>query len=724
VREQPGRALRETLVGSLKTKRVLLVLDNCEHLLDACSALLAMLVPACPDLRVLATSREPLGLAGEQTIRVGSLAMPEEAAGTVLSIDALLHFDAVALLVERAQLVNPDFVLSNANAADALAICRRLDGIPLAIELAAARLKVLSVAQVLERLKDRFKLLTTGSRAALPRHQTLRATLDWSHDHLSDAERVLYRRLAIFAGGCTLESAEAVCSGEGLEQPDILDLLTHLVDKSLLVACESQGEPRYRYLESVRQHAQEKLDAAGEVRWIRQRHCDLFVALAEQARPELAGGQQATWLQRLEQEHEELRAAQDWCQEASDAELSLRLVAALQEFWSMRGYWHEGRHRVESALDAAGSAGSPGARAAALSTGSWLALQQGDLDAAHRMESAALPLWRERGVVRGMAKSLNALANVAHYRGDQATARQLYAEALELDRSVDDRRGMAQILGNLGNVAFAEGDLASARSLHQQSLDMKRSLRDSHGAAMSLNNLGNVAVAGGDMASARAFHEESLALRRELGDRHGIAMSLNNLGSLLTTAGDLQMARSLLEESLSLHESLGDRRGIGYCLAYMSMLALASGDLAAAGRLSDRGLAIRRDFGDHRLVAQSLSTLVDIALARGDLCGGRALVAACLHELRTAGDSGAMVGVACRGAKLAIACGQPAVAAQLLGAWAATVGAGDDGPWPTDVGADAVARACEVLGATAFTSAIAAGRRLSLEDALMLIDVG
>jgi non-specific serine/threonine protein kinase len=620
VREQPGRALRETLVDSLKAKCLLLILDNCEHLLDACSALLSVLVPGCPELRVLATSREPLGLAGEQTIRVGSLALPEESA-TPAGVDALLRFDAVALLVERAQLANPDFVLSDADAADALAICRRLDGIPLAIELAAARLKVLSVAQVLERLKDRFKLLTGGSRAALPRHQTLRATLDWSHDHLSDAERVLYRRLAIFAGGCTLASAEAACVGDALEASDVLDLLTRLVDKSLLVVSDSQGAPRYRYLESVRQHAQEKLDEAGDGSTAITRHRDFFVAFAEEAQQGLRGADQHAWLARMDADHDNVRAVLDRC--ASDpagADSGLRLAAACGMYWHWRGHWNEGRRRLDTALAHAEAGGRTAPRARALCAAGWLAWMQGDSEPARSLSEESISIAREVGDARCIAMALNSLGMIALRSGDLATARAVLGDSLAIWREIGDRRGIAGALNNLGGLALDARDLGTARALAQESLAIRRELGHASDIAASLSSLGVVAFDAGDLASARRFDEECLAIYRGTGDKSGVARSLKNLGVVARAGGDLGTARALFQESLAIRREIGDEYGIVMTLHDLGLAALAGCDLGAARPFLMEGLRRSREAAYMPRTVVILGSIGRLLAAEGEIC--------------------------------------------------------------------------------------------------------
>jgi predicted ATPase/transcriptional regulator with XRE-family HTH domain len=393
VREEPTRPLPVTLIDTLHRRQLLLVLDNCEHLIAACAELAHILLSACPQLHVLATSREVLGVAGEMAWRVPPLASPDPQ--RPVPVEHLLQYEAVQLFVERARTVQPTFTVTERNAAAVAQVCHRLDGIPLAIELAAARVKVLTVEQIAARLDDRFRLLTGGSRIALPRQQTLQAAIDWSYDLLSEPERRLWRRLSVFAGGWTLEAAEAVCAGAGLDAAEVLDRLTSLVDKSLVTVDAMAGEARYRLLETIRQYGREKLERSGEAAVIRRQHLEWHVGLAERAEPELTGPDQAVWLEKLEAEHDNLRAALEWSQvEAQGEQIGLRVAAALWRFWLVHGHLREGRRWLEGML-----AGSPEAwpavRAKALYGAGALAEDQGDYAAARAFFAESLALRRE-----------------------------------------------------------------------------------------------------------------------------------------------------------------------------------------------------------------------------------------------------------------------------------------------------------------------------------------
>src|ERR687887_492332 len=502
--EAPGRPLTATLAESLRRKQLLLVLDNCEHLVEACATLADALLGACPDLCVLATSRQPLGLVGEAVWPVPPLSLPD--VGRLPPTEHLVESEAIRLFLERARLTRPDFALTSQNATAVAQVCQRLDGMPLAIELAAARVNLLSAEQIAARLDDRFRLLSGGSRTA-PRHQTLRAAMDRSYELLSQAERTLFNRLAVFAGGWTIEAAEALSDG------DVLDLLSSLVDKSLVLAePDRTGAVRYRLLETLRQYGRERLADSGETEEIRRRHAAFFVALAEQAETELLGPKQAAWLGRLEREHENVRAALAWARVRGDAEAALRLAGAEWFFWLQRGYWSEGRDQLEEALALAHDSGCSKERAKALCGAGTLAWLQDDYGAARSRLEESVALWRQLG----------------------------------------DRWGLALALYYLGHAALMAGDYPAARSWYEQSLPIFQEVGDTWGLSQPLEGLGRVALQEGDYATARARLEESLAIRREIGDRWQIALALNALGDVARCQGDDELATALYEESLTL----------------------------------------------------------------------------------------------------------------------------------------------------------------------------
>jgi predicted ATPase/class 3 adenylate cyclase len=584
VREEPGRPLLQTLVDSLRSQRLLLLLDNCEHVLDVCTRLADALLKNCPQVQILATSREAMGIAGEQTYRVPSLSLPPEP--TRATVESLSRFEAVRLFVERAIAVQPVFTITNAPALAQL--CVRLDGIPLAIELAAARVRSLSVGEINGKLDNRFRLLTGGSRTALPRQQTLRALIDWSYDLLHDPEKLLLCRLAVFAGGWTLEAAEQVCAGEatgggaGIENWEILDLLTSLIDKSLVVADSQEGHSRYRLLETVRQYARDRLMEQGEFETLRNRHQAFCLTLAEDAEPELLGPEQGEWLERLEREHDNLRAALEW-QEDGDA--ALRIAGSLWRFWQVRGYGQEGRKWLSVVLARADSRTTPIVRAKALNGAGVLARLQGDYAAARPWGEESVALYREAGDKLGIATSLSSLGLIAFAQGDYTAARALHAESLTLRRELGSKRGIATSLNNLGLVAQEQGDYAAAQAMYAESVGLYRDLGDRGTMASPLRNMGNVAHNEGDFTAARSLYAESLSLCRELGDKGGTATSLINLGSVAHKQGDFATAHQMHAESLTLFRELGNRHGIAYALGAFAALASAQQQGLRAARL-------------------------------------------------------------------------------------------------------------------------------------------
>ena len=633
VREAVGIPLIETLCFQLKRRELLLVLDNCEHLLDGCAKMADALLRQCPGVQILATSREALGISGERAYQVPSLSLPDPR--HVHLPVSVLEFEAVRLFIDRALLARADFQVTHQNAATLASVCYRLDGIPLAIELAATRVRSLSIEEIDGKLDQRFRLLTGGSRTALPRQKTLRALIDWSYDLLTEAERLLLQRLSVFAGGWTLEAAEQVCVGEGIEDCDVLELLTSLADKSLVMVEQKDEHSRYRLLETIRQYAREKLVEAGGSDAIRGRHRDYFLRLAEDAEPNLMGAEQAAWLQRLEDEHENLQGSLDWSVAQPGSGAGLRFCGALQRFWITRGHLSEGREWCVRVLARPGGDGQTQARAKALNTAGILAYYQTDYPAARALHEKSLAIRRQLGDRRGIATSLNNLGNVLYERGDYVSARALHEESLAIKRELGDRRGVAGSLNNLGNVALDRCDFVSARALYEECVAIMRELGDRGDMATSLDNLGIVFYEEGDYVSARKLLGESLAIMRELGDRAGIATSLNNLGNVACEQGDFAAARALHEEGLAIDRELVDRWGTAFALEGLAAVVAALGISARAARLWGAAERLREEIGSPlppndrrryvRRVAATRATLGDDAAFDRAWQEGRAL---------------------------------------------------------------------------------------------------
>ena len=542
-REEAGRPLLATLSDYLKARHVLLVVDNCEHLIAACATLAGTLLRTCPQVHILVTSREGLAVAGEQCYRVPSLPVPDLA--HLPAPEELT--EAAALFVSRARERRPDFGLTATNARAIAEICARLDGIPLALELAAARVDSLGVAGIAARLDDRFRLLTGGARDALPRQQTLRAALDWSYDLLSQPERWLLDRLCVFAGGWMLAAAEAICAGNGVEQWEILDLLASLVHKSLVQATEVEGGVRYGLLETMRQYGQERLAAAGALDAVRDRHLAWYLALAEEAGPHLQAATPVTWLDRLETEHDNLRAALRWAMESKAGEDGLRLAGALGNFWYVHGHRSEGLNWLETTL-AARTGGLDAARAKALVEAGALASQQGDFARGAALLEESLTLYRAMGDPHAIARALRELGDAAMRLGDYARATPLYEEALALYQVVGDAVGTGYSLLGLAWLAWYRGDYERASVVCKQGMAQIREAGDSHGLANAMSQLAHVLERQGAYEQAVAVLEEAVALWRDARNPDGTAWVLMNLGWCLLARGEDGRSTALLEE--------------------------------------------------------------------------------------------------------------------------------------------------------------------------------
>jgi non-specific serine/threonine protein kinase len=652
VREDASRPLLTVLTEVLHLKRLLVLFDNCEHLIEACAQVAAALLRACPHVAVLATSREALGITGETAYRVPSLSLP---AAQALTLETLHESEAVRLFGERATAVQPHFALTPANAAAVAQVCQRLDGIPLALEMAAARVRGLSVEQLAARLDQRFRLLTGGSRAALPRQQTLRATVDWSYELLSAAEQTLFSRLSVFAGGWTLEAAEAICAGGSVAAEDVLDLLLRLVDKSLVVAEDgAERGMRYRLLETLRQYGRERLVASGEAALIHRRHAAYYMALAECAEPEIHGPAQGPWLDDLEREYSNLRTALAWCldyterllpdERAPEMETGMRLATALHFFWWLRQHLREGQDWLERAL-ARGRAAPAALRAKTLLVTGDVAGELGDPARAQTLIEQSVALYRELGSKKELAVALSILGTwtwrgrseqrgvawleegvaVAREGGDPWTiawtlfwithrvatsatiqhqeersrARAAGEESLALFQALGDTKSIAWTQQQLGLIALYEGDHRRARAAFSAELAPLRALGDSVGLSVALASLADVAREQGDTAAAAALYEESLALCRDLGSMGFIvthmAGVLYHLGEIALDQGDWVLAQTHLAASVraALHWGKEAEWWIADALEGYGALAAVQGAPRRALRLAGAAAALR-----------------------------------------------------------------------------------------------------------------------------------
>jgi predicted ATPase/class 3 adenylate cyclase len=625
IREVTGQPLLEHVKQELQQKHMLLLLDNFEQVVTAGVQIVDVLA-ACPQLKILVTSREVLHVQAEQEFPVPPLALPDP--GHLPDLIVLSHYAAVALFLQRAQAIKPDFQLTQANARAIAEICVRLDGLPLAIELAAARLKLFPLQALLARLDQRLSVLTGTSRDVPTRQQTLRNTISWSYNLLDAAEQQLFRRLSVFVGGCTLEAVEAVCAdaSDGGEAGQVLERVASLIDKSLLQQTEQEGqEPRLVMLETIREYGLERLNAHGEMEAAQQGHAEYYLRLSEKAEPELVGPQQAMWLERLEQEHENLRAVMQWSLEQAEGdrgdarrEIALRLGGALRQFWYMRSYFSEGRDFLERALSRSDGVAAS-VRAKALFAATRLHVSLGYLDRAEALCEESLALYRELGDTAGIASSLHLLAAIAWGRGNLAMARSHEEESLALFKEVGDKRSVAYALVYLGNLAIVQGEYVRARSLLEDSLEMNKELGDTTSIADSLFNLARLCyLSQGDLTQAHTWLEESLALYRELGDRESIAYYLQLSGLLALDEGETALAYSRVEQAVALFKEMRHQYGTTVSLYAFAQVVGASGDDARSQSLYEEGIAVARKTGN-RHVAFGLEGLARVVAVQGEL---------------------------------------------------------------------------------------------------------
>ncbi|MDP8922072.1 MAG: tetratricopeptide repeat protein [Chloroflexota bacterium] len=597
IRDAGARPLVETLQEFLRDRRMLLVLDNFEQVLGA-APVVADLLAASPGLKILLTSRAVLQVRGEHEFPVPPLALPDPKRPP--PVEALSQYAAVRLFIERAAAVKPDFAISNENAPAVAEICARLDGLPLAIELAAARVRVLPPLAMLRRLERRLPLLTGGARDLPGRQQTLRGAIQWSYDLLTPEERRLFRRLAVFVGGCTLEAAEAVCNAEGDLDIDVLDGVGSLVAKSLL-RLDEQGdaEPRLMMLETIREYALERLEATpGEAQALRRAHAEHYLAEAEDAERQFwDGGDCRRWLERLEREHDNLRAVLAWSQgPTGERELGLRLAGALWWFWFVHSHYTEGRRWLETTL--ATSDGVPASvRAKVLTATGQLERVQGDYDQGMVHLEQAAALCRDLGDERGLARALVELAFAHLFRGDDARAAALWEESLAVSRAAGNAWGEGASLHGLGRVAEFRTDYERSRALLEESLACFRRLGNEWYTAWSLRYLGRAVQALGDVAWATALLEESLALWQQQDNKPGMVWALHDLAQAARARGNGERAAALASESLALAREMGQKREIAEGLEELAELAVARGQPERAARLFGAAAALRETIG-------------------------------------------------------------------------------------------------------------------------------
>ncbi len=657
LRAAPQADLLDQIVEKLNAAPTLLVLDNFEHLLrdqdvskvedfktaDA-TVLVRLLLERAPQVSLLVTSRRLLGLGGEQEVALAALAVPELAG----SLEDLVEVGSVALYVDRAQYVLPDFAVTPRNADAIRRLCRKLEGMPLALEMAAAWVKTIPPAQMLQKLEPSLDLLVSRRRDLPPRQRSLRATIEWSYELLTPELQQMFVRLAVFRGGWTLEAAEAVCGADRSEKreerseknaaplssslltihtSEVLDLLAQLQSHSLLLLSEEQeGEVRYRLLEPLQQFAAEKLEEDGQTRVMRQRHADYFVGWAETARSNLDGAERVRWLDRMEADHDNLRKVLLWfLEEPEQTEKGLQLCSTLTLFWETRGHLTEGRFWCDRMLKAEGTPLKAErtlerslARGHTLLGASGLAIGQGDYASAQTMAEESLEIFRESEERSGISESLRYLAAVSRQQGDYALALQRLEEALAIQREIGNQFGIGRILNQLGMLAHTRGDFAISRAHFEECLATYRALENRRAVAVILQNMGNLVVAQGDYALARSLFEEALTINREIGNRPWAAMNLGGLGTVADLQGDASAAEAYIMESLTIQREVGDRQGIAVSLNNLSAVVHARGDDQLARNYYTEALAINREIGNRANEVLNLNNLGHLAHVQGE----------------------------------------------------------------------------------------------------------
>lgn len=595
VPETAGRSILESLKEYLQSKSMLLLLDNFEQVISA-APLVSELLSVCSKLKILVTSREGLRITGERLYPVPPLALPNLT--KLPSPQALSQYAAVQLFLQRARMVKPDFTITNETAPTIVEICSRLDGLPLAIELAAARIKLLSPSAMLTRLEHRLQFLTGGARDLPARQQTLRNAIAWSYDLLDENEQKLFQRLSVFIGGCTVDAVEAVVR-ESTADIALLDQLESLLDKSLVRETEGRHrEPRFVMLGMLREFGLERLEASGQGETIRRCHAEFYLSLAEAAEASLERAEQIQWMDRMEQEHGNLRAALEWSRTAENAgELCLRLAGTLGYFWEVRGHFSEGRERLSALLTMDVAQGRTAARTKLLARAAELAYRQSDYAATVAFAEECREICRELDDKQGMASALIKLGNAATEAGDYASASEYLGEALMIWRERDDQHGIARALISLGWVSIRSGDYLLANALLEEALAVSRELGDTRSMGFELSGLGEVALRQGDHTRATQLLEESLSLRKQLGNKWGIGVSLGTLGLVALRQRNWERAVSLLSESLEVRREISDKGGSAWCLERLAEIASAQGNPERAVRLLSAAAALRVSIG-------------------------------------------------------------------------------------------------------------------------------
>ncbi|MGH7599772.1 MAG: protein kinase domain-containing protein, partial [bacterium] len=716
--ENPVRSVAEGIIAYLREKHLLLLLDNFEQVVEA-TPVVAELLAACPKLKILVTSRSVLHLMGEHEFSVPPLATPNPKHG--FTFTALTQYAAIKLFVQRAAAVKPDFVLNQENASAVAEICFRLDGLPLAIELAAARLKLFTPQTMLARLGSRFELLKGGARDMPARHHTLQQAIAWSYDLLGAAEKALFRRLAVFSGGCSLEAVEAICRPNKDLNCSAMDGIATLIDKSLLRQDQSaDDEPRFVMLETIREYALESLRASEDWAATKRAHADFFLTLALQAEPELTGPKQKVWLTKLEREHDNFRAVFKWVEETGEADHGLRLGGALWRFWLVRGHMLEGRERLTALLALPGSTQRTRERAKVLNGAATIIHELGDYPAAHLLLLESLEIWRELGDKKAEAAALNNLSWIAVMRCEFDTARTLSAESLLLHRELGDKRGIALALNNLGWAANLQGDFTTGRSLHESGLSLRREIGDERGIAFVLTSLGWIEGMQGRYEKATSLLEEAYGRLKALDDKQLMAIALSYQSNAAIVHGDLKRARTLLEESAPLIKEVGSKWALAFFCYTSGIVAHEQGNSKLAEEHLEESLSLYRALENRWGMAYVLNFRGHVKLEKNDMDCALACYKESLHLSKETGNKLGVANALLGFGRLSHMVGNLIRAARLFAA-AETLHLATGAPIPAFVRARfdrAVTAVRAALGGEIFAAEYEAGKKMAVEQAI------
>jgi predicted ATPase/class 3 adenylate cyclase len=661
LREEAGIALFDALVARIAESRLLIVLDNCEHLIEACAEVAERILSVCPGITMVTTSREPLRVPGEVVLRVPPLGLPDpDGFVDPTSIEA---FDSVRLFTERARAASPAWDLTSENARHVAVLCHHLDGLPLAIELAASRVGLFPVSTIVDRLHDRFQLLVGGSRTALSRQQTLQATLDWSYRLLDENEQALLRALSVFVGGIALDAAEGICFGDEGTDVRVLGLLGQLVDKSLAIMDDGGAGPRYRLLETVREYGHERLVEADEREIVERRHAEWFSELAARGIQALPQPDRGPWLIRLELEHDNIRAALERSL-ASDPERALRIGSDMWHYWLWRAHLAEGRRWLDLTL--ARAPGRNALQAECLLGAAVLIFRSGHPREGISFAEQALEIYRELGDARSSCRALNSMAPPVFGQDDLAGAERLFRESLDVATRAAFGPGRAAAMQGLGVIRWHRGDRDEGPRLLQESLTLFRSFGDEPELAPPLLDIGEVLVQEPETGTLRMMFQETFSMFQDVPCQTAVVHVLGNLGVIARSEGQPGRARGYLDEARSVAEDLGDERALGYALGRLGNLATAEGDHEGAATLLERSIEIRRKIGDGRGMTLAESNLGALATARGDHATAALLLEQTAETFRVRGDRWGYAGTLGNLASLALARGERAEAQRLI----------------------------------------------------------